>query len=477
MTLDALERYDPDAVERYGDRAVVVGGSVAGLLAARVLDDAFDEVLVLERDALPDHPRTRNGVPQATQIHALLEAGRATIEDLCPGYSESLLAAGGVLLDGATDLRFYDQGDYLADGPRRMPFYSATRPLFEHVLREHVTARASVTVHEETRVTDYLLDDDATSVVGVERKRGTGDVERLPASVVVDATGRASRTPSWLESNGFDAPPVEDVPIDVGYATVAVDRPPEDRTTVIAPASAPRSRGEAVFPIEGDRWLVNLHGVAGDHPSSDRDEMRAFAESLPTDAAQRALADRDVVGDVDAFRFPSNRRRCYEALDAGAFPEGLLVVGDAIASFNPIYGQGMSVSALEALALHHALAAGGTRSLAGRFFERASPVVDHAWEMAVGADAPFAPDDAPVPTHVRAFTTYFDHVMQVAQSDGDVREALMRVISMQDSPDALVQPGMLARVLRQDVGNARSTLSAPGLTLRRLTSALSSRLR
>ncbi|WP_227131174.1 NAD(P)/FAD-dependent oxidoreductase [Halorubellus salinus] len=475
MTLDELERYDPDVVDECGDRAVVVGGSVAGLLAARVLADAFDEVVVLERDVLPEDASQRDGVPQATQIHALLEAGRATVEDLCPGYCESLLAAGGVLLDGASQFRFYGHDEYLADGPRRMPFYAATRPLFERVLREHVTRLPAVTVRGGTRVTDYLLDDTGTTLAGVERREGTAEADRLPADVVVDATGRASRTPRWLATNGFAEPPVVDVPIDVGYATVAVERPPEERATTLAMASAPRTRGEAVFPVEDGTWLVNVHGVAGDHPPTDLEGVREFAASLPTNAAATALDERSPVGDVHAYRFPSSRRRRYEALDADALPDGLLVVGDAIASFNPIYGQGMSVSALEALALHHALASGGSRALSARFFERASPVVDHAWEMAIGADASFAPGDTTVPPHVRAFTAYFDHVMRAAQEDGHLREALMRVIAMQDPPTALVHPGVVRRVLAVAVGNARARRSTTGSDLRRLAAALGSR--
>lgn len=475
MTLDELERYDPDAVDAVGDRAVVVGGSVAGLLAARVLADGFDEVLVLERDDLPDDHGHRDGVPQATQIHALLESGRATVEDCCPGYCERLLAAGGVLFDGARDLQFYDQGDYLAAGSRRMPVYSATRPLFEHVLRDRVSARPGVRVVDRARVTDYVLDDAGSSVVGVERREGAGDAERVPADVVVDASGRASRTPSWLESNGFAAPRVEDVPIDVGYATVAVERPPGERTATLAMASAPRTRGEAVFPVEGDRWLVNVHGVAGDHPPGDLDGVRSFAASLPTNAAAATLDAHRVVGDVECYRFPSSRRRYYETLDSGAFPEGLVVVGDAVASFNPIYGQGMSVAALQVLALHHALAAGGRSGLPGRFFEYASPVVDHAWEMAVGADAPFTPEDAPVPRRVAAFGHYVDHLMALAHDDGDLREALMRVISMQDSPTALVRPGVVRRVVEAEVASARSRGETSGSGLRRLASTLGSR--
>jgi 2-polyprenyl-6-methoxyphenol hydroxylase-like FAD-dependent oxidoreductase len=444
VTLATVDRYRSGRVPAVGDHAVVVGGSVAGLLAGRVLADAFERVTVLEKDDYPDAVEARRGVPQGSHIHALQEPGRATFEDLFPGYGEDLIDAGALLLDATSDLRYYAEGGFLADGATRMPAYSATRPLFEAVLRRRVEALDGIDLRSGCRVAGYLADDDATAVEGV-RVRDAGE-ERLPADLVVDATGRTSKTPGWLEENGYEPPRVEDVGIDVAYSTVAVERPPGDRRAVLQVAAYPDERGCAVFPVEGDRWLVNLHGVHGDHPPTDADGLRAFAETLPIPHAERALAAREWAWDEpDYYPFPSSRRRYYEDLER--FPDGLVVVGDAIASFNPIYGQGMSVAALEALELHHALAAGGRRDLARRFFDRAAGAVDVAWSMAVGSDHRFPATTGPKPRGSGLFARYFARVVRAAHDDPRLRDAVMRVVGMERPPTSLLGPRIAARAL------------------------------
>ncbi|MFB6374317.1 MAG: NAD(P)/FAD-dependent oxidoreductase, partial [Bradymonadaceae bacterium] len=223
-----------------------------------------------------------------------------------------------------------------------------------------------------------------------------GESERVSADLVVDATGRTSRTPQWLAENGYERPRTEHAEIDVRYATVAVSRPPEDRRAILQVASHPNTRGCGVFPVEDDQWLVNVHGVHGDHPPTDREGLVAFAETLPISHAADLLTEREWTWEQpEYYPFPSNQRHHYEELTR--FPDGLLTVGDAIASFNPIYGQGMSVAALEAVELHHALAAGGLDNLAQRFFDRTTDVVDVAWSMAVGADQQFPETTGPTP--------------------------------------------------------------------------------
>jgi len=444
MTLADTPRYDPTLSRTVGDHAVVVGGSVAGLLAARCLADYFSDVTVLEADEYPADPATRRGVPQGSQIHALQEAGRATLEDLFPGYGEDLLAAGGLLIDGASDIRFYSEGGFLADGSQRLPGYTATRPLFEAVVRRRIDASDAAEIRAGCRVTDYLLDESG-AVDGVRFRDETGDGTRLGADLVVDATGRTSKTPDWLERNGYAAPPVEEVTIDVGYSTVPVERPPEDRRAVLALAEAPRVRGGAAFPVEGDRWLVNVHGVHGDHPPTDLAGVTEFASTLPVPELERLLREQPVVGEVDHYPFPSSRRHYYEQLDR--FPEGLVVVGDAVASFNPVYGQGMSVAALGALQFHRALGLGGLDGLAPRYFDRAASVVDTAWAMAVGADAQFSATPESPSRSADLFARYLSRLRRRAHSDPDLRVALMRVISMEQSPASLLRPGVLARVL------------------------------
>jgi 2-polyprenyl-6-methoxyphenol hydroxylase-like FAD-dependent oxidoreductase len=445
MTLTDVPRYDDDAVETVGDRAVVVGASVAGLCAARVLADAYESVTVLERDPVDEDAPERRGVPQGSHAHVLLEAGRATLEDLCPGYCEDLLSAGGLLIDAATDMQHYEEGDFLATPPGRLSMYCASRPLFERVFRRRVAEFDGVTVRPGCRHLDYRWDDDAERVDGVLIE-DDGDRTELDADLVVDATGRTSRTPSWLEDHGYAPPPVDEVRVDVTYGTTVVERPPDDRRVLFVPPSAPRTRGGSAVPIEGDRWIVTLQGVHGDDAPTDPDEFRAFADSLPIPALRRLLDDHEWVTDgVEQYPYPSNLRRRYERLDR--FPDGLIVTGDAVASFNPIYGQGMSVAALDALALHHALAADGDENLPARFFDRAADVVDVAWRLAVSADFEYPQTEGPKPSGADLTNRYVSRLLRRAHTDGSLTDAFYRVIRMERSPTTLFSPGVARRVL------------------------------
>lgn len=446
MTLTTVPAYDPDGLTARSGRAVVVGASVAGLLAARVLADGFEEVTVLDRDPLVDEPVARPGVPQARQPHVLWEAGRATLEGLFPGYSDDLLAAGGVEVDSRREFEQYSRGGFLAAGTDRLPVYSATRPLYEQLLRRRVAALDAVRVRPECRFTDYLTDDAVTAVEGVVVRDRVDGCDGLPADLVVDATGRTSRTPAWLADHGYEPPPVDEVRIDVAYSSTFVERPEDDRRAIVAPAEAPRTRGGLVAPVEGGRWLVNVHGVHGDHPPTDADGVADFAASLPVSQPRRVLDEHPRVGDVASYPFPSNRRNRYEDLDR--FPAGLVVVGDAIASFNPIYGQGMSVAALEALLLHRALATGGRGRLPLRFFDRVADIVDGAWAMAVGADFGFPETQGPKPRGTAFFDWYLGRLLRGAHSDGALTDAFVRVLSMQEPPSSLLRPSVAWRVLR-----------------------------
>lgn len=445
MTLATVPNYARTAVSPCGEHAVVVGAGMAGLLAARVLTDGFDEVTVVERDALPDEAVARRGVPQARHVHVLLEAGRATLEDLFPGYRRAFLAAGGLEIDGARDVMFYAEGDFLAEGPDPLPHYAATRPLYEWLVRRHVADQKRVTLRSGWQLSDFRTDDAETTVDGVVLTGEGGRVDTLDADLVVDATGRTSRTPAWLKRHGYPPPPVDEVGIDLAYSTVLVQRPSDDHRGFVVTQSPANPRAAGVLPVEDDRWLVTLAGVHGDHPPTDPADLEAFATGLPVPHVRRILEEHDRVSDdVAHYPFPSNLRHRYEALDR--FPEGLVVVGDAVASFNPLYAQGMSVAALEALVLHHALATGGTEALSTRFFAACAAVVDTAWTMAVGADFRFPETTGPRPRGTALVNRYMSRLSRRAQTDGALREAFFRVMMMERPPTSLFRPAVLWRV-------------------------------
>ncbi|WP_226008079.1 FAD-dependent oxidoreductase [Natrinema salinisoli] len=444
MTLATVPRYNGDQLPESREKAVVSGASIAGLLAGRILADRFTEVTIIERDYLPTEPVVRRGVPQGAHPHALLEAGRATLEDLFPGFGEDLIAAGGVVVDFASDVNFYGEGDFLAHGSTPMETYSATRPLIEQVVREHVSNLDGVHIRSGCQVTDYLLDDTGTAVEGVVLREGSEQTE-ITADLVVDATGRTSRTPTWLENHGYTPPEVEEVRIDVAYSTTFIERPADDLRTFLVPPSSPHTRGGMAAPVEGNRWVVSVHGVHGDHPPTDSEGLVEFAANLLTPEVRHLLDDhRQVSTDIEYYPFPTNRRYRYGDLDR--FPDGLVVIGDAIASFNPIYGQGMSVAALEALELHQALARDGLEDLPPRFFDRAEEVIDMAWLLAAGSDFAFPQTTGPKPFGTDLISWYLTRLIHKAHTDSTLSSAFFRVLTMEQPPTTLLRPRKMWRV-------------------------------
>jgi len=454
MTLAAVPQYDREQFPDRGGRAIVLGAGIAGLCAARILADAFDEVVVIDRDPLVDEPAARDGVPQARQIHILWEAGRATLEDLFPGYTEELVAAGGVVIDGQRDYYAYLQGDYLAAGSKPFPLYAATRPLYEQLLRRRVSDRDEVHLRGSCPFVDYLMDDTATTVNGVVVRNQDGKQEEFGADLVVDATGRTSRTPGWLSDHGYAPPVTEEVHIDLAYTATCIERPTDDHRMVGALTEAPRTRGGAVLPVEDGRWLVNLHGIHGDHPPTDIEAAKDFAASLPSPIVSDLLEEYPMVSEeIHFYPFPSHRRYRYEDLDR--FPDGLLVIGDAIASFNPVYGQGMSVAALEALMLHDVLAMDDQEPLAVRFFDRVTEIIDPAWMLATGADFSFPQTRGEKPRGAAFFNWYLSRLFRKAHTDSVLTDAFTRVLSMQQHPTSLLRPSIIWRVLRPNLRAAQ----------------------
>jgi hypothetical protein len=305
----------------------------------------------------------------------------------------------------AWDAQFYMEGGFLADGPRRRPVYSATRPLYEYVVRRRVASLRGVGLRPNCHFTDYLVDEPGTTVTGIE------------------------------------------VHVDVAYSTTFVDRPPDDRRSVNVLPSPEQSRGGTFIPVEDDRWGMTLWGMHGDVPPTDPDEFVDFTASLPVPHLERLLEEHAwQTDDIAHYPFPSNLRRRYEDLDR--FPEGRVVIGDGIASFNPIYGQGMSVAAFEAVQLHHALASNGVENLGVRFFDRIEETVEGAWNLAVGSDHQFPQTEGPKPRGTAILNWYLSRYFRRAQDNGELWDAFFDVQMMEREPDALLRPDLIWQVLK-----------------------------
>lgn len=446
-------------------RAVVLGGSMAGLLAARVLAESFRTVTVIDRDTLLGVTEPRRGVPQGRHAHGLLARGQQALEELFPGITEELHADGVPVGDLGRDLRWYFNGRRLHPASTGLVCVSATRPRLEAYVREQVRALATVTFVERCDVVGLASGSRGRAIDGVRVQRAGAAEDVLPADLVVDATGRGSRTPRWLAEFGYPRPPEDRIKIDLAYTTRHFRLSREDiggDISIIPVATPAHPRGAFFSWIGGDVTLLSLTGVLGDHPPTDEGGFLDYVRSLPVPEVYRAIRDAEPVDDIATHRYPASVRRRYERL--GTFPDGLVVVGDAGCSFNPVYGQGMTVAALCALTLRDHLRLG--RPVDPRDFHRdIARMVDDPWDISAGGDLGFPGVPGGRPTKVRLANRYMARLHAAAVHDGRLTAAFMRTAGLIDSPQALMRPSTLWRVLRpgRDGRSAENAQPRPGV--------------
>lgn len=436
-----------------GRRAVVIGGSMAGLMAARVLSDHFDEVALVERDPLPDSYATRKGVPQGRQPHVLLQRGEQIIEQLFPGICASLIEGGAVRVDFGRDVRWFQFGGWKHSCESGMLTLFSSRPYLEGHVRRRVLALPAVRRYDAYDVTGFDVGASPDRVTGVSvRRRDNGAEETLAADLVVDAGGRGSQTPKWLEALGYERPVESVVGVDIKYTSRVFRREkalPDGYKALYIIGKPPESkRLGLMIPIEDDRWIAVITGMLGDHPPNDPEGYMTFARALPVSNIYEAIKDLEPLTDPVSHKFPASLRRRYERLRR--LPEGLVVLGDALCSFNPVYGQGMTMAAVDALALDESLREQGKGSLHGlakRYFTKAGKATDTPWMMTTGEDFRYPEVQGDRPLGLPAMEWYMSHVHQATASDPEVFRTFVRALHLVGSPLALFDPRIALRVL------------------------------
>ncbi|MEB3982645.1 FAD-dependent monooxygenase [Mycobacterium sp. 663a-19] len=437
---------------KVGNHAVVLGASMAGLLAARSLSEFFDAVTVVERDPLPDSGAARRGVPQGRHLHGLLARGAQVLEELFPGILDQMVLDGAHYMDGSDLSRLhYDIGGHLMvrDGSATsVTAYLATRPFLEEHVRARLRTIPNVTLLDEHDIVELTATPDNHRVTGARVvNRRNGEHATLSADLVVDATGRAARTPTWLNGLGYDRPREDHVAVRLTYTSQLLRMAPDalHELGFVVGVVPGRPHGLGILHCENDLWMFTVFGVAGHEPPLGLSAMCEFVEGYAPARMLAAVRAAEPVGEPTRHRQPSSQWRRYDKMRR--FPEGLLVVGDAICSFNPIYGQGMTVAALEALALRDCLL-WGTRGLARHFFRAAAVPIRQAWELSANPDLCLPEIDGTPPLLTRLLNVYVDRVLTAAEYDPAAAEQFFRVTSFVDPATRLLRPGMVWRAAR-----------------------------
>lgn len=449
-----------------GDRAVVLGGSMAGSLTARVLAEAYREVLVVDRDTLLGVRVPRKGAPHTVHAHGLHARGHLIVEELFPGFTDELRVQ-GVPTGDLGEMRWYFNARRLRPARTGLVSVTGRRPVLEERVRARVAALPNVTFREGYDILGPVATADRERIVGVRIRPRSADTEEetLNADLVVDTTGRGSRTPVWLEELGYQRPEEERVKVGLAYTTRHYRTRPEwfDGVQSINPVASPaHPRGAFFGQVAPDICILSLTGVLGDHPPTDPEGFLEFVRTLPVPDVYEAVKGGEAIDEPVRFGFPTSVRRRYERLSR--FPGGYLVLGDALCSFNPVYGQGMSVAAIQAMTLRRHLRR-GVRPEPGPLMRDLGRAIDAPWEISAGGDLDFPGVEGRRTLKVRVGNAYLARLQYAATKDARVTEGFMRVAGLMDPPTALMRPGMALRVLRHGIRRqppGRSWLSAGG---------------
>jgi 2-polyprenyl-6-methoxyphenol hydroxylase-like FAD-dependent oxidoreductase len=442
----------------FGQRAVVIGGSLAGLMTARVLADYVDTVIILERDHIDDQPALHQSIPQGHHLHGLLLGGQQVMASLYPSFLEQLDALGAVRCRAGTELVFYlpTGKAFSVTGTVREPcdlgfdITCHSRGLLEYCVRRCTLQHANITFARASTVQGLICKNGR--IRGVHYTQA-GHTHVLATDFVVDAGGRRSQAPRWLTELGFQAPEEIAIGVDIAYAStkfrVPDDYDQSERLLVFMGPPPDFPNAGIMEIIEHQTWHVTLAGRFGDYPPHDAAGFFAFANVLHTPELYNLIKDAERVADITAYRFPTSVQRHYERLTT--FPEGLVVLGDAISSFNPVYGQGMSsaalqVQALQRLLMERAAEAQGLDGLALAFFPKAAEIIETPWTLAAGRDLAYPATQGQRRADLEESAQYFADVDALTADDLEVYRLVTDVLNLVKLFSALKQEPLRTRV-------------------------------
>lgn len=449
-----LEHINPTPQNRTSrNHAIVIGASMAGLLTARVLMNYFDRVTLIERDELTEQAELRRGVPQAGHAHVLLTKGQQILQDFFPGIGQDLAEIGAPVITWSNALWFGMYG-WMPRVQSYLRGYSCSRVGLETIVRRRLLAYDNLKLLSGYQVKNLLTDEQKSRVTGVQyQSLHAPETKDLTADLVVDASGRNSTLPKWLEAIGYEVPKETIVNSFLGYSTRWYQRPtnfPADQQAImVVPKPPEQKRGGLLVETEGDRWVVTLVGMSRDYPPTNEAEFLEFAKSLRHPILYEAIKAAKPLTPIAGYRRTENCWKHYEHLKH--LPDGVVVLGDAVCAFNPVYGQGMTTAALSAMALDRFLQQQSPQTFTGStqtFQKQLAEVLQTPWMMATSDDYRWhgVEGDPPSPM-MRVMHLYMNEVLELSTSRPDIWRTFLEVAHMMKPPSVLFQPKVAFSVL------------------------------
>lgn len=440
------------------NHAVVIGASMSGMLAARVAADHFDRVTLIDRDDLPmgSEPLPRKGLPQARHVHLLLMRGRIILDRLFPGFTAELVAHGAQKIDVIGDVRWYSPVGWAIRFKSGVTTPACSRDLLDWVVRCRLTTYPQIRIMSNTEVVELIASGDKRRVTGVRvraRNKELDAVQDIQADFVVDASGRNSHTPQWLEQLGYARPTEKVVSAFTGYASRIYTKPTDVdwQGLLMQPAPPHNLRGGVIYALEGSRCVVTLAGAGKDYPPTDETEFMEFAKTLRDPLLYNTIQKLQPLSPINGYRATENRCRQYERLPR--WPEGLVVTGDAACAFNPVYGQGMTAAALGAATLSRCLEQhkGSDLRGVGRGFQHHLARVNATiWLLATGEDFRYVQTESSRPRTLitKLLHRYVDLFIPQAARDPKLYTRLAEVLHLVQPPISLLNPEYLWRTIK-----------------------------
>lgn len=436
------------------DRAVVMGSGIAGLMAARVLSDYFGEVIIVERDAKPADTGPRKGVPQGHHIHVLLNRGEQILEELFPGFTNTLREKGSVTATLGKDVRWYLAGRWMPSFDGGMLSFFQSRPFLEEVLRSFVMKIPNVHFQYETVVENLEVDAEANKITSLLlSNKKSEEKQSLTADFYLDAMGRGSPLKQFLQAMSRELPPESVVGVDFAYASALFEIPENTKTdwkvVLIYPKAPDETRSAAIVPVEGNRWLVTAAGYNGDHPPLEHDKYLEFIGSLSQPDVYDAVKSAKLMDKIRPFKFKAGVRRHFEKLNP--LPDNMLVIGDVICSANPFFGQGIAAAAQEAMVLEKLFKNNGVVGVLGSararnaYFQDIAAILNISWGLAIGEDLKYPSTTGQKPFGFAASRWVKDRIM--SSDDPEVAKQFYNVMHFVDPPQSLFKPRVLKSVL------------------------------